>query len=427
MGQTFCKNSSWIRKRKITIERNDPTDLSYVFTVIAEPSGIEREDLGWDKILNVGKQEIILQNPIAGTWEVTLYSSRGSIGTYGADAVTKAKGKHTIKAEIQGVVFEPAVVSYEGKAGTYMEKDLNMKVLNATNNDSEAITFKATGLVGENTNVVKERKSIIDQDYELVVFNIPESDPNIIARFQTRNPEFAGDDIDLELYEVTAEGSLGDLIASSGSSSSDEDIYLESLKAGHYALAIIAYGTAATTTYDFTMQVANSSHGEKVIELKNSNMVLDRTITNISAGLQLPTVSGTHRGFILAVGKDGNVLGRAKVEARATGIPEGLVIQRENVPNVVKLGTDAKIDISAKNYTTKDQKVTLIFAIYEKVTNKFIQYTEDSKILKVGEVGILSTTFTMPAEGDYVVKCFVWDSIEGQTSLSQVIEIQVVK
>jgi subtilisin family serine protease len=421
----FIKIPSGTEKVKITLERNDANDLSEVYPVVSEPSGIEREDLGWTKLLNVGTQEIILENPVAGTWEVAVYSKRTSLGTYGKDAATKATGKHTIKSEMQGVVIDPSVVVYEGKAGEYIEKDLAMKILNATDNESKAITLKATGVVGENTNAIKERKTIKNEAVEYVEFNIPKNDPNIVARFHTRNPEFAGDDIDLELYEITAEGKLGTKIASSGNGGSDEDIYLESLKAGDYALAIVAYGTAPTTTYDFTMQVANSSHGENVIEIKNPNIILDRQIANASCGLKVPSIPGTHRGFIFAVDESGNVVGKAKVEARST--TSGIPVERVNVPKQIKLGTDAKIDINVVNYTVKEQQVTLIFAIYDKVTNKLVGYTKNSKNVKASEKVALSTTFAIPAEGDYVVKCFVWDSIEAQQSLSEVIEIPVVK
>lgn len=408
---------------KITIERNDKEDLSYISALVAEPSGIQREDLEGERLLNVGKQEIILKYPTAGTWEVAVYAGKGSIGLYGPDAAIKAKGKHTIKAEIQGVIFEPAVVSYEGKAGQYMEKELAMKVLNATYKDSEEVTFKATGLVGEDASTVKERKTIKDQEKEYIAFEILEDDPNIVARFQTRNVQFPGDDIDLDLYEVTAEGKLGAKIASSENADSDEDIYLEALKAGKYALAIVAYETTATTTYDFTMQIANSSHGENVIEIKNPTLTLDRQVANISVGLKVPTVPGIHRGFIFAMDKAGNVLGKAKVQANAAGIE----VERVNVPEEIKLGAEATIEINAKNYTAKDQEVTLIFAIYDKSTNALVGYATDGKTIKVGEKIILSTTLKMPAEGDYVVKCFVWDSIKGQEALSQVIGIPVVK
>jgi len=217
------------------------------------------------------------------------------------------------------------------------------------------------------------------------------------------------------------------MVASSGNGGSEENIYIESLKAGKYALEIYAYATAATTAYDFTMQVANSSHGENVIEIKNPNITLDREIANVSAGLQLPTVAGTHRGFIMAMDEDGNVLGKAKVEAKATGIPEGLVIQRENVPEKIKLGAVVDIEVSAKNFSVKDEEVSLIFAVYEKVTNRFIGYDIDAKLVKAGEIVALSTSFAMPTTGDYIVKCFIWDSINGQQAISESIEIQVVK
>ncbi|MCB2296761.1 S8 family serine peptidase [Clostridium tagluense] len=423
----FIKIPNGTEKVKITLERNDKTDLSYVSAFVAEPSGIQREDLGGARLLNVGKQEIILDNPTAGTWEVAVYSGRGSIGIYGPDAATKATGKHTIKAEMQGVVIDPSVVSYEGKAGEYIEKDLAMKILNATENDSKAITLKATGLVGENTNIVKERKTINNGDTTLVPFTIPENDANIVARFHTRNAQFAGDDIDLELYKVDEKGELGDKIASSGNGGSDEDIYLESLKAGKYALAIIAYGTADVTNYDFTMQVANSSHGEKVIEIKNPNVTLNRQIANISCGLKIPNAQGTHRGFIIAVDEKGNVVGKAKVEAKAKGIAAGIAVQTANMPKEIKLATDAKIEINAVNYTLKDQEATLIFAVYDRLTNKLVGYAKDPKIVKAGGKATLSTSFKMPTDGDYIVKCFVWDSIEGQESLSEVIQIPVVK
>jgi len=92
----------------------------------------------------------------------------------------------------------------------------------------------------------------------------------------------------------------------------------------------------------------------------------------------------------------------------------------------IKNGSEAKLEFQIQ-YTGEEAKsATLIVAIYDKNTNKMINYSFAAKEFKSGESTNLGAGFLVPDTGKYIIKCFAWDSFENQDIiLANPIEIEV--
>ncbi|EYE87883.1 hypothetical protein Q428_10910 [Fervidicella metallireducens AeB] len=329
----FIRIPFGVEKVEIDVEMTDFTDSAYLLPIVAGPSGIEENNLpGTVSISYLNpKTTIIINNPTPGTWEIDLLSR------IVAD-IKNVRGKHKVTARLKGIVFGPDVVKYSGRSGEYIEKGLKLNLSNSTNNEKLKVKLVKTRLVGLDSNKIIEHKNIKNHDSTIVPFTIKDNDPNIFTRIQIRNTKFEGDDLDLYLYKVLDDEKgndiLGNAIAMSANSGSNEDIYLEYLKPGKYAIVIDAYQTAENTEYDLTYQIANSSNGQNLIDIKTSEIELSRSLSSVDVGLRVPTVSGKYMGLIFAYDEDGNVLGRAKVEALATGTDNSVNLRHDEIVSV---------------------------------------------------------------------------------------------
>lgn len=92
-----------------------------------------------------------------------------------------------------------------------------------------------------------------------------------------------------------------------------------------------------------------------------------------------------------------------------------------------KLGQDAKVVVRGKNVTDKAQDMTLIIALFDSNTGKFLGYTAAMQSIDPGKSVDLMGMMSLPKEGNLVIRCFVWDRLDssGMNPLSDVIEIPV--
>ena len=151
----FINIPKGVNKVEVTIDFTNPQDGGAYFIHLAKPSGVTVEGIAprylWGKGREgkPGKVTFELVNPTPGTWEIGLSSYKSIGGLVGSviseEAFNAANGKHTITAKIKDVAFEPGVIEYSGKAGEYIEKDLNLRVLNCSE-DNKNITIKASKL-----------------------------------------------------------------------------------------------------------------------------------------------------------------------------------------------------------------------------------------------------------------------------------------
>lgn len=105
--------------------------------------------------------------------------------------------------------------------------------------------------------------------------------------------------------------------------------------------------------------------------------------------------------------------------------PEEFKVTRIDTEEI-KNGSEAKLEFQIQ-YTGEEAKsATLIVAIYDKNTNKMINYSFAAKEFKSGESTNLGAGFLVPDTGKYIIKCFAWDSFENQDIiLANPIEIEV--
>lgn len=90
-----------------------------------------------------------------------------------------------------------------------------------------------------------------------------------------------------------------------------------------------------------------------------------------------------------------------------------------------KLGSDAKVVISAENAADSSKEATLIVALYDS-NNRFVTYAAANQIIKSKDKTQLMALINLPTAGTgYKVKCFVWDTLDSMKPLSKVIPIPV--
>ena len=330
VDKNFIRIPYGTQKVNIKLEL-DATDTSNLLPMISAPSGLQDNSIpGVDWIYPGKNVELIsINNPEAGTWELDMFS-----GIISEEDMVNARGRYKITASLEGVAIGP-VVSYSGKSGEYKENDISFKVLNATKNEKQTIYLKKTYMAGENTNKITENKTIQNHTQNIVYFTIPENDPNIFTSIKIRNAKYEFDDLDMALYRVVKDmqgnDKLSSMIAQSGNSGSNEDIYLETLQSGKYAILVDAYATAAETTYDLIYQVANASFGEDVITLKNDKIELSRDAVDFKVGVRVPAKAGNYIGLIYAVDQENNVLGKTKIFADSQGTDNNIFLETNKI------------------------------------------------------------------------------------------------
>jgi hypothetical protein len=107
---------------------------------------------------------------------------------------------------------------------------------------------------------------------------------------------------------------------------------------------------------------------------------------------------------------NGDKIGKMEITLQKPPLPVAI----ENLTTVdhFTLGSDAKVRIRATNNTVQDQSVGLIAGLYTD-DNKMVTFgVAQQKIVSNGEVE-LEVMLQIPSSGNYKVKYFVWDSLEG--------------
>ncbi|PAB57138.1 S8 family serine peptidase [Anaeromicrobium sediminis] len=94
-------------------------------------------------------------------------------------------------------------------------------------------------------------------------------------------------------------------------------------------------------------------------------------------------------------------------------------IKVENLTNdkTFKNGDQAKIEVKATNLTGTERPATLIVALYDE-NNNMVNAASTSQSLDEHESVVMSSMMNIPKEGNYTLKCFVWDTWENMKPLS---------
>lgn len=420
----FVRIPEGAKRVEIKLERTDDSDESMLIPTFYDPTGICHQEYTYmgSNIIRLAEdypvQVVVLKDPMPGTWEIDMLSSR--YGLPDGETEINATGKHRITASLKGISFDPNVLVYEGKTGE--SSNAQISVLNLTDDKNTDVTFEAPGVYSEQTNLkVEKARPIMNKQLDYVDFNITEEDPNAIFRIKTRNITNDSDDIDLAFYKVVNGRKIE--VASSGNSGSDEDIEIKNLPAGQYKLEINAFSTAPITNYDLIVQVVNYSNLMKGIEIDNPVRKLNKDANKLDLKIKLPDIPGMYEGNIIARDNKGQVLGIAKIEENVIAknynpIDVKVVKNMENL----ELGKNASITINVENKEYTNKNVMLLMALYDKETNKLIKYNSISHGMKGLSTADLKGMISIPNTGKYIIKCFVWDSLNTGKPLCPIIE-----
>lgn len=85
----------------------------------------------------------------------------------------------------------------------------------------------------------------------------------------------------------------------------------------------------------------------------------------------------------------------------------------------VKNGQQANARVRLRNLTEEKRSATLIVVLYDKKTNKLLNYSIIKKELESKEELELAAGFLIPETGDYYIKAFLWDDLEEQNIIMQ--------
>lgn len=160
--------------------------------------------------------------------------------------------------------------------------------------------------------------------------------------------------------------------------------------------------------------------------LTGHNLMWSSTDTNIA--------EVNDEGLVIAK-KEGTVTIMVKVKGyediqdtiELTIEPEEFTIERIG-NDVIRNGSEAKIEIMILNCSNETKAATLIVVLYEKDSNKMINYSFVKEIFEPEKSRNMGAGFLVPATGEYIIKGFVWDNMEGQNIiLANPITIQVEK
>lgn len=332
VSKHFIRIPYGTKKVEIDLEMTDRNDTSNLLPLVSEPSGIQLSNVPGAEWLDSynNKKTLILNNPTPGTWEIDLFS-----GIVDKEYIPQAIGKHKITARIKGVAFNPDIIEYSGKSGEYIDNDVALQILNATGSENQKVILSNTRLVETEANKITNRMEIENGQFNTIKFNIPENDPNLFVKIQTTNPKNQTDDLDLYLVKVIKNSQGNEVysqpIALSANVSSIEEIYLEGLQYGEYAILVEAFNTEKTTNYDLIYQVVNDSNGENAIQINEKEINFDGISKEVKIGLRVPVKPGKYFGYISARDLDGNLLGSARVKATAEATDNSISLKYDGV------------------------------------------------------------------------------------------------
>lgn len=140
-----------------------------------------------------------------------------------------------------------------------------------------------------------------------------------------------------------------------------------------------------------------------------------------SSDLNIAVVDQT--GFVIAK-KAGTVTVTVKVKGNEN-IKDMIELTVEAVPNknfeiirvgkeIFKNGSEAKLQVRVKNIADKNQQATLMVVLYDKDSNKMINYSYVIQNINAGESKDMIGGFLVPVNGNYEVRGCVWDNFEEQ-------------
>ncbi|MFD0715478.1 DUF4855 domain-containing protein [Paenibacillus sp. GCM10027626] len=128
---------------------------------------------------------------------------------------------------------------------------------------------------------------------------------------------------------------------------------------------------------------------------------------------------------------------RALVNALPDGMNKALLLKRlgalalpielvKTSPETsFNLGEEAKVTVKATAKSASSAQMTLIMGLYDKAADKLVSFNAITQAIESGKSVEVTGMIKLPESGQYEVRCFVWDSMEGMNPLAEPILIAV--
>lgn len=151
----------------------------------------------------------------------------------------------------------------------------------------------------------------------------------------------------------------------------------------------------------------------------NLNGVALKTVPTLTDGvysMDIQLKDGQNTIMVAAMDNALNYQAEIFKVTKDAGTPVTVTLKEQKIS-----GDQATVTFSAINNTDQKKDVTLIMAVYDK-NNAFLNFVCVKKSMNVNETSDLSGMVKL-LPGATKVKCFIWDSLENMSPLSNVVEI----
>ncbi|MBU5436974.1 S8 family serine peptidase [Tissierella sp. MSJ-40] len=128
---------------------------------------------------------------------------------------------------------------------------------------------------------------------------------------------------------------------------------------------------------------------------------------------------GFYKIIIKALGNDGNLMGIGATEIAVGDMAElegKLLLQPLTKDFSIKNREEYVAQLKAANYYEESKDITFVLCLYDE-NNKLVNAVAAEKNMEPGKVSIFTNSITIPDNGDYILKMFIWDSFDTMNSL----------
>jgi parallel beta-helix repeat protein len=166
--------------------------------------------------------------------------------------------------------------------------------------------------------------------------------------------------------------------------------------------------TAETTNYSVVLPVGTTT----------LPLITATTTEALANVVVTPPASTTGTATVVVTAIDGIT---KKTYTINFSVIAALTIENKTSVSHFTLGTDAKVRIKVTNNTVQGQKAALLVAVYNTANNSMTTWGGEQKTIAASGEVELEVMLKMPARGNYIVKYFVWDSIDTMRPIEGVV------
>lgn len=190
-----------------------------------------------------------------------------------------------------------------------------------------------------------------------------------------------------------------------------------------------AVGESIELNYKFKENFDASQIAKYQIALNSfSNVLFETDKQNCSISNLLD--DGNYTIIVKALNAENKIIDvnciNALVGNVTSSVNKQLSIEQILNDNYIENGNDFSSSIKVANNSDEAAMITYITALYDN-NNRLVDTMAVEKEVKSKKVAILSTNIAIPNNGDYVLKIFVWDSMNGMNNMLKTTDIKEIK